>query len=95
MTSVGDRKPEILEAIAGMIQQVLGEEWVLESPITMDTTFSYDLEVESIELVALSEKLQEKYGTAVDFPGWLAQMELEEIINLTVGQLVEYIDSCL
>lgn len=94
MTSA-DRKPEILEAIATMIQQVLGEEWVLESPITMETTFSYDLEVESIELVALSEKLQEKYGSAVDFPGWLAGMELEEIINLTVGQLVEYIDSCL
>jgi acyl carrier protein len=95
MTSVGDRKLEILEAIAGMIQQVLGEEWVLESPITMETTFSYDLEVESIELVALSEKLQEKYGSAVDFPGWLAGMELEEIINLTVGQLVDYIDTCL
>ncbi len=95
MNSVDNQEPEILAAVATMIQEVLGEEWVMESPITMDTTFSYDLEVESIELVALAEKLQERYGTAIDFPAWLSQMELEEIINLSVGKLVEYVHSCL
>ncbi len=95
MTSKSDRKPEILDAVSDMIQQVLGEDWTPEAPIGMQTTFSYDLEVESIEFVALAEKLEERYGSSIDFPAWLSQMELEEITNLNVGELVEYIDSCL
>ncbi len=94
MTNDEERKAEILGVVAGLIREVIGEEWANETPITMATTFSHDLEVESIELVALSEKLQERYGATVDFPGWLAGMELDAIIGLSVGQLVDYIASC-
>lgn len=94
MITVEERKAEILQTIAGFIQEVIGEEWVRETPITMETTFSHDLELESIELVALSEKLQERYGETIDFPSWLAGMELEQIIALKVGALVDYIASC-
>jgi acyl carrier protein len=89
-----ERKPEILQTIATMIQEVVGEEWARETPITMETTFSHDLELESIELVALSEKLQERYGEAIDFPSWLSGMELDQLIALKVGTLVDYIASC-
>jgi acyl carrier protein len=94
MTTDSERKAQILEEVAGLIREVIGEEWARETPITMETTFSHDLEVESIELVALSEKLQERYGAEVDFPGWLSGMELDAIIGLTVGQLVDFIASC-
>lgn len=94
MNTVDERNQEILEAVAAMIRAVIGEEWLQETPITMESSFSQDLEVESIEFVALAEKLQERYGMAVDFAGWLAGMELDEIINLKVGQLVEFIASC-
>ncbi len=88
------RKTEILAEITRLVREVIGEEWVLETPITTETTFSQDLELESIELVALSEKIQARYGDAIDFPGWLAGMELDEIIGLTVGHLVDFIASC-
>ena len=94
MITMDERKAEILQTIAAMIQEVVGEEWVRETPITMATTFSHDLEVESIELVALSEKLQERYGGAIDFPSWLSSMELDQLIGLTVGTLVDYIATC-
>ncbi len=90
MTTTDSARQEIMETVAGIIREVISEDWVSEMQITMDTTF-YDLEVESIEMVALAEKLQERYGDAVDFPNWLASMELEQIINLTVGQLVRFI----
>ena len=64
-----------------MIKEVIGEDWVRDTPITMETSFVSDLEVESIELVALSEKIQEKYGETVDFPSWLSSMELELFVN--------------
>jgi acyl carrier protein len=54
----------------------------------MDTTFAEDLELESIEIVALAEQVQDRYGDEVDFPGWLGELELDAIIGLTVGQLV-------
>ena len=94
MSTLEDNKAEILVAISEMIKEVIGEDWVNETPITMETSFVSDLEVESIELVALSEKIQAHYGESVDFPSWLSGMELEQIIALTVGQLVDYIARC-
>ena len=85
---------EILSEVAGMLRAVIGEEWAQETEITMDTTFSEDLELESIEIVSLAEKVQERYGETVDFPSWLAAMELDDIINLKVGDLVRYIAEC-
>ncbi len=77
-----------------MIREVIGEAWANETPITRATSFSQDLQVECIELVALSEKLGQRYGAGVDFPSWLADMELDDIIGLTVGQVVDFIASC-
>jgi acyl carrier protein len=91
MTSINEKQTAVLEEVAAMIKDVIGEEWTEETVISMTTTFTYDLEVESIELISLAEKLQERYGTNVNFPVWLADKELDDIINLTVGNLVEYI----
>ena len=89
-----ERRAEILRELAGMITEVIGEEWVQERPITAATKFSQDLEMESIELAALSEKIQARFGDTVDFPAWLSGMERDDIINLTVGELVDHIAQC-
>jgi acyl carrier protein len=92
MTAKGD---DVLGEVARMVREVIGEEWAEEVPITMATSFARDLELESIEFVALAERLKEKYGRNVDFAGWLAGMELNRIIELRVGELVEFIVRCL
>lgn len=94
MSTLEAHKSEALQAITAMVQEVIGEEWVRETPITLETSFTHDLELESIELVALSEKLQARYGATIDFPAWLSGMELEQIIALKVGDLVDYIARC-
>ena len=86
---------EVLDRVAAMVREVIGEEWVLDVPITMTTSFSRDLELESIEFVALAERMKEHYGRSVDFAAWLSGMELKEIIELQVGQLVGFIVRCL
>ncbi|MCC7325327.1 MAG: hypothetical protein IT521_00795 [Burkholderiales bacterium] len=93
-TTMDERRAELLRQVGAMIGDVIGEEWVREKPITAGTKFSQDLEMESIELASLSEKLQAHYGDTVDFPAWLSGMELDDIINLTVGQLVDHIAAC-
>ena len=87
-------RDEILKTVEQLIGEVAGEEILLAAPITMETSFNADLELESIEFVALAEKLQTRYGSNVDFVGWISQKSLDEIIALTVGQLVEFIASC-
>jgi acyl carrier protein len=88
-------REEVLSTVARLLREVVGEAWADDAPITMRTSFSGDLELESIEFVALAERLQDTYGARVDFAGWLAGKELGDIINLSVGQVVEFIVSCL
>ncbi|MFE9452969.1 acyl carrier protein [Streptomyces sp. NPDC006739] len=63
--------------------------------IGMTTTFNRDLELESIDLVTLAGRLEERYGRRVNFAEFLAGMEFDEIIELTVGRLVEFVVASL
>jgi acyl carrier protein len=92
--TVKETQTEILECVARMIRDVIGEAWAEEVPIEMGTSFAQDLELESIEFVALAEKLKARYGRTVDFAAWMASMELRQILALRVGQLVELIERC-
>jgi acyl carrier protein len=85
----------ILATVTGMIGAIIGEEYLEDLDVTMDSVITEDLELESIEFVALAEKLRDRYGERVDFVDWIAGMELEEIIGLTVGQVVDFVESCL
>ena len=88
-------KEEILGITAGFIKEVIGEEYVEDIDIDFDTSFADDLEMESIEVVEFAEKVRDHFGEQVDFAEWLSGMELEEIINLSVGEVVDFIQSCL
>ena len=81
----------ILATVERLLVEVAGDELTLAGPITLATSFNADLELESIEFVALAEKLQEHYGARIDFVGWISSKELDQIIALTVGELVEFI----
>ena len=85
----------VLSTISTLIVEVIGEDWAADIDIGEGTSFNEDLELESIEFVALAERLQEVYGDQVNFVDWVGDMELDDIINLNVGDLVEFICSCL
>ncbi len=84
----------MLETVNGFITEVVGDELELDGPITVETSFNKDLELESIEFVALAEMLQDHYGEELSFVDWLSNKELDEIISLTVGDLVEFVVKC-
>ena len=84
---------EVLDVVQNMLVDVIGPEYMLSLTIELGTSFDADLELESLEFVALAERLLEHYGGQVDFVAWLATMELDEIIGLTVGDLVAFIVS--
>jgi len=77
----------IVDDITAILVDVIGDEFLLDVEVTMETTFSNDLELESIEFVTMAEKLQERYAGRVDFTAFLAGLEIDEILALSVGQL--------
>lgn len=85
----------VLGEIDGMLRGILDEYGLDDAEIGMDTRFHDDLELESIDLVTLAGKLEERYGSRVNFAEFIADLELEEIIALTVGRLVQYVAAAL
>jgi acyl carrier protein len=86
---------EVLDVVGRLLVEVIGPEYVVGLSIDMDTAFDLDLQMESLEFVVLAERLPGLFGPQVDFVSWLAGMELEEIIALTVGDLVSFVVSSL
>ncbi|MFF4407638.1 acyl carrier protein [Streptoverticillium reticulum] len=82
----------VLTELTETLHRVLPEIGFEDTPVTMDTRFVEDLDLESIDLVTLTGELGRRYGTdRVDFPGFFASLELPEIVGLTVGQVVRHI----
>lgn len=85
----------VLADVTAMIAEVLDGYGLDDAEVTMDTTFHGDLEMESIDLVSLGGHLTERYGSRVNLAEFVADLELDEIIGLTVGRLVRYVVASL
>ena len=94
-TATGPDTEAIVETISRLVHEVFGEDVDVDLDITADSSFSEDIELESIEFVALGERLQLTYGERIDLVGWFGELDLDEIIDLTVGELAEFIAACL
>ncbi|GAB3726062.1 phosphopantetheine-binding protein [Amycolatopsis oliviviridis] len=85
----------VLADIAVMLRELLEEYGLDDAEIGRDTKFHDDLELESVDLVTLSGRLREHYGDKVNFAEFIAERELDEIIALTVGELVDHVVTSL
>ena len=94
-TELAVDEQRVLADLTELIGVVLDEIGAVDTEITFDTTFRDDLDLESIDLVAFGALLGERYGERVNFAEFVADLELDEIIALTVGDLVEYVLSSL
>lgn len=85
--SPGDALIEVTQ----MLVKVIGPDFICEDDVHMDSSFSEDLCLESIQFVVLAEELRARYGAKMNFAAWLAGMDLDQIIELRVSDLVELI----
>jgi acyl carrier protein len=96
MTAVGGITTEhVLVEISEMLRKILDDYGLDGAEITMATTFHDDLELESIDLVTLAGRIQERYGERVNLAEFLAEKDLDDVIALRIGELVEYVASCI
>ncbi len=82
---------EILGVLSGFIAGIIGGDVVEQIGVGRDSTFTGDLEMDSIEIVAFAEKVKRRYGDRVDFISWLSGMAPGEIYGLSIGRVVDFI----
>ncbi|TDD29379.1 acyl carrier protein [Actinomadura sp. KC06] len=82
---------DVKSEVVRMLIDVVGEDFLLDVEIGPGTTFGDDLGLESIEFVALVDRLRARYGDRVDFPAFIAGLDLDQLMNLTVGDVVDHI----
>jgi acyl carrier protein len=85
---------QIFAEVRSMLTGIIGAEYALSLDISMETSFDTDLELESIEFVKLATMLTQRYGNRVDFVAFLAAKDLDEIVKMTVGEVVTHIADC-
>ena len=81
---------DVLDEISEMLLALL-DRYGVDVEITRDTTFHEDLGLESIDLVALGGMLAERYGDDVNLAAFLAELELDDVIGLRIGLLVDFV----
>jgi acyl carrier protein len=80
-----------LAELAMMLRDVTGESDECAAAITPASRLEADLRLESIEIAALGEMLREKYGDRADLGALYAELDIDQIIALTAGDLVAYV----
>jgi len=94
-TEVLVNKKQSNEAVFNQLKQyiadIIGEDVVEQIGVTQESIFTKDLEMDSIEIVSFAEKVKGKYGREAEFISWLSSMEFQDLLNLSAGQVTEYI----
>jgi acyl carrier protein len=84
-------RDEVLVEISAMLTEILSDLGPYPVAITMDTLFLVDLDLESIDMVTLAGMLHARWDERINLAEFIAGKQVPELVNLTVGQLVEHI----
>ena len=91
--AVEDDRQSFLELV-DILAAVSGEGPAWAGAVTPESRLESDLRMESLELAALDDALRARYGRRVDLQAFVAELELDELIGLTVADLLAYLAGC-
>jgi acyl carrier protein len=78
-----------------MVINIIGAEAAEFVDISEQSAFVTDLEMDSIQIMQLAEQVNELYGRQVDFLNLLSDKSLSELLELTVGDIVRFIETSI
>ena len=81
----------VFAEVVAALRMVTGEDALWAATIDPATRLDGDLLLDSIELAALSGLLRERHGDRVDLAGYVAGLDIDRIIELTVGDVSAYV----
>ena len=86
---------QLFAAIAGILRDVTGSDADWAARIAPESALEGDLGLESMELAEVGERLSAMYGARVDLAEHVAELDIDQLIDLTVADLVDYVAAVL
>ena len=80
-----------LADVAALLREVTGEDAVWQAGIRPDSRLDGDLRLDSVEMASLDVALRRRYGDAVDLAGFLAGLDIDQLIALTVADVADLV----
>jgi len=82
---------QVFDEVRAILLGILDQYGLDDVEISRDSTFHDDLGLESIDLVTVGGQLAERYGERVNLAAFLAEQDLDAVISLRVGTLVDFV----
>ena len=89
---MSDTRPVMVQ-LAELLSNFQGREYSDE--ITSETMFFGDLGFVSIDAIVLGETLEQQYGCPIPFQRFLGQLAEENVQDIAVGRLAQFLNECL
>jgi len=85
----------IFEELHEILTELIGKDEAEILGIERESKFTADLMMDSIQIIAFAEKINERYGDRVNFTAWLSKKPLKALMNLSVGDVSTFISDGL
>ncbi|MDR2587094.1 MAG: acyl carrier protein [Coriobacteriales bacterium] len=82
----------IAAQIVDIVIEIIGEDAASFLVFTKESSFINDLEMDSIQVIRLSKRVNELYGDQVDLIGWLSKRPVNELLTLTIGDVSSFVE---
>ena len=82
---------EVFEELRKILTELIGEDEAEILGIERESKFTADLMMDSIQIIAFAERINERYGDRVNFTAWLSKKPLKALMNLSVGDVSDFI----
>jgi acyl carrier protein len=84
----GQARERLLAEMIALLRKATGEDPPWADAISLSSRLERDLYLDSLEMAALCDLAREAYGDRVDLAAFVAGLDIDQIIELTVGDLV-------
>jgi len=85
------REEEVFKELYHILASLIGEEEAEILGIERESKFTADLMMDSIQIIAFAERVNALYGDRVNFTAWLSKKPLKTLMNLSVGDVSDFI----
>jgi acyl carrier protein len=82
---------KVVSELCDIVSEVVGSEMAELLGVSSESSFVGDLEMDSIQIVAVIQQAQELYGDKVDLVAWLSKQPLRQLFKLTIGDVANAI----
>jgi acyl carrier protein len=91
----GPGEQRLLGEVIALLRRIIGDDPHWAGRVTPSARLEQDLRLDSLETAALAALLREAYGDRVDLVVFIAGLDFDQLIALTVADLAAYVRACL